>query len=231
VGIFASEDVGRTWVAVNQQHWPQPLALDPSKNGRLFMGGSYSILRSEDYGATWEFVFGSADFRGGGIGSISVSAVGTGRVWAGGQTAFEPGVILRSENGGSTWDVVLVPTVVNIVLSDGVSASRVWAGIGGGGVYRSDDAGRTWRNALPAKVSAHELLFLDDVLYAVGRETGFAEGRGFRESLRVFRLDNPDGSWQQAATPELPAGLSAAVDQNGYLVIGTNGRGVWRFVP
>jgi len=230
-GIFASEDAGRTWAAVNQQYWPWSLALDPGKNGRLFMGGSYSVLRSEDYGATWEFVFGSADSRGGGIGSITVSAAGAGRVWAGGQTAFEAGVVLLSENGGSAWDVVLARGPVNVVLSDPVSGSRVWAGIGGGGVDRSDDAGRTWRNSLAAKVWVHELVFLDDLLYAVGRETSFVEGQGFREPLRLFRLDSPDGGWQEVATPELPAGLSATVDQNGYLVIGTNGGGVWRFVP
>jgi len=232
VGIFASDDGGRTWVAVNEQYWPRSLALDPGKNGRIFMGGSYSILRSEDNGATWEFVFGSADDRGAGIGSITVSSAGDGQVWAGGESALGAGVVLRSENGGETWEVVFpVGAAVNVILSDPVSASRVWAGIGGGGVRRSDDAGRNWRKSLAAEVWVYELVFLDDLLYAVGRETSFVEGQGFRERLRLFRLESPDGGWQEVGTPELPGGLSAVVDQNGYLVIGTDGGGVWRLIP
>lgn len=238
--VFASNDQGATWVpwdgglaaANDNRFWAYSLAQDPAVPNRLFMGSSYSILRSDDGGASWTFVFGSEDSWGQGIHSISVGPDGTGQVWAGGQSALGVAPIFRSEDHGTTWEVGFPANrsefAVRSVLGDPSTPGRVWAGltgsVEGASVIRSDDGGSSWTPSLSAGIPVYDLVVHTGIVYAVGRD--FTDTGNDR--LAVFRHEGHD-TWVQISTPSSArGGLAATVTEVGELIVGTAGSGVWR---
>lgn len=238
--VFATEDGGTTWrpwdggVAASDgyQFWAFSLAADPVAPSLLFMGGGYSILKSEDGGRNWRFVWGGKDQFGGGIGTIGVSQQGDGRVWAGGQTAFDAAVLVRSADHGDTWTDALPlgaqSSLLEVVVGDLERPGHVWAAFGGAGVWRSDDGGTNWERSLDVNVYVHALVFLGGALYAVSRELMQLPDDQLGEKLRVFRFRS---GWDELIVPAAHGGLSAIVDRNGHLVVGTSASGVWRLIP
>jgi len=56
------------------------------------------------------------------------------------------GMLYRTENGGSNWTIVNAPTEVRSIHYDQKNPNNVWAA--GTKVYKSEDAGKTWRALL-----------------------------------------------------------------------------------
>src|SRR5437588_10069634 len=54
-------------------------------------------------------------------------------------------LVLRGENGSWKAEQRVVGTAVRCLASDPAQPQRVWSGTSGAGVWRSDDAGRSWR--------------------------------------------------------------------------------------
>ena len=240
--VFATMDGGENWVAwdgglasqYENRFWAYSLTVDPRESDRLYMGASYSILRSDDEGRTWNFLYGGFDWNGLGIKSIAVSPTGTGAVWASGLSSLGVGPVFRSLDFGNTWDVLFpaghseIP--INAVLIDPDKAERIWIGAGGridgGAVLWSDDQGDTWTPSLREPVQVWALLATSDAMYAIAREFGEPPAE---EWLRVYRRKNNGTTWDPIPTPAVHGGISATVDLGGNLVVGTAGSGVWRF--
>ena len=175
-GIYKSTDAGRTWTHLGLRDGYQipSLIVDPRDPNRVFaavLGHPYGpneergVLRSTDGGATWEKVLYTDENTGAFEVAFDPSnpqhvyAV----LWSGRQTPWEGGTILQPRNnglyhstdGGSTWQKIGagLPAAEQGVgrIGLGMSASeprRLYAVVGasqGGGLYRSDDAGLTWR--------------------------------------------------------------------------------------
>ncbi len=247
--VFATEDGGETWVpsdgglasSVGGYFWAHSLGLDPNNADRVYMGGPYSLLRSDDGGSTWEFVYGNSDQIGLGIRSISVSPHADRSVWAGGQSSLGVGPIFRSLDSGASWDVLFPAprheVAIEAVLVDHQRQNRVWAGllgtVDGGSVLYSDDRGETWETSLREPLQTPALVYINETLYAVTRqfvESDLTTGRPYYR-LRLFHLQDGSDSWQSIPAPESWGGWSATADENGDLIVGTMGSGVWRYSP
>jgi len=170
--IAASHDRGATWEVIFQpREGVQAMAVDPSDPSRLFaaVGGDSSrhkaIYRSRDSGATWTEVFTfpeegtravssllvvPATAQGGGPAAPSAVLAGLGAPPP--AHAAGTGVLFRSLDGGTTWELAdddlpradPAPIGVTDLALDPDDPSVVWAATSGAGAYRSDDRGATW---------------------------------------------------------------------------------------
>jgi photosystem II stability/assembly factor-like uncharacterized protein len=129
-----------------------------------------------------------------------------------------PAGFFRSADAGRTWEKVDVPgittfseinkgpTRVTQILFDPVDAGTMWAGVEIGGIYRSDDRGRSWKFLVQGLVSGdvHGLAVVRNraggksVLATTNKGLHRSEDNG--ETWSVQKLDSP---WQytRAITP------------------------------
>lgn len=245
--LFSSADRGLTWQAADgglaarngNRAWAWSILADASNPDRLLMGTSAPILRSDDGGGTWSYVWLEQDMSGGGVYAIAQSPAAPGRVWAGGESALFTGFVLRSEDFGRTWSwsdpTPLYDNIVWAVLPDPSTPQRVFIGVFGG-VMRSLDGGASWASSLawlPGQV--HGLVESRGIVYALANENlrPPLSGTGPADSdLGLYRTTDGGATWDWLPVPTGVRGAWAgAADSRGRLVIGTGGSGVWRVSP
>ncbi|MGH7731999.1 MAG: WD40/YVTN/BNR-like repeat-containing protein [Candidatus Eiseniibacteriota bacterium] len=161
-GIEKSTDAGLSWHRVAEQCVVR--FVDVAPNGVLWAGGetcvfSAIMFRSADLGESWEL----SDLAGPGEGDNSCYG-----------TAFDPadpsvvlvggeGRVFRTTNGGASWHTVTSPNPFYYIFG---MASRAFPPLrlyaGGAGfpmqnvvLYRSDDAGLTWREIIHDSDARH----------------------------------------------------------------------------
>jgi hypothetical protein len=214
------------WVALTDQQLPalsiNSIAISPLDANTIFAGtgstssfssnGSpgFGVARSTDGGATWSVLAG-ATFTGRRINSIVPTARTTGGL--AGQvvlaaTLLDGGGVYRSTNGGTSFVRVsgsagLPNAGASSLVPDPSTNGRLYAGVpgGGGGVFRSDDAGATWaavNSGLTGIASSSRILL------AVGRQTGVVyamviDGNGVLSG--VFRSANAGATWTAMGVP------------------------------
>ncbi|HEV8264955.1 MAG TPA: hypothetical protein VGQ06_08375 [Gemmatimonadales bacterium] len=174
-GIYKSTDGGQTWRHLGLQDGQQipMIIVDPRDPNRVFaavLGHPYGpnpergIFRSTDGGATWDKVLykdentGGMDLAFDPANPQTVLAV----LWSARQAPWEAGWVLSANNGlykstdgGTTWRQITTGLpgaqdgLGRIGLGTSVSEpARMYAVVGarsGGGLYRSDDGGESWR--------------------------------------------------------------------------------------
>lgn len=176
-GLFKSTDAGRTWTHLglrDAQQIPE-IVVDPRNPDRLFvavLGHPYGpneergIFRSLDGGRTFEKVLykdantGGTDLAMDPADPNTLYAV----LWEQRQGPWENAVwtgpnsgLFKSEDGGTTWRPLTngLPTFAEGLGRIGVTVApsdrrRLYAAVDAGrngGIFRSDDAGETWRRA------------------------------------------------------------------------------------
>jgi photosystem II stability/assembly factor-like uncharacterized protein len=139
VGFVRSEDVGRTWTTLASTLRTQFIAeFDFSADARVIYANvrdGFSILKSIDGGETWVTI------RSPGNGPVAVSPVDPNIV-----LFDENGTLHRSVNGLATWSVVVRSAKRFDDIGFAPSApSVVYAATEGYDVYRSEDAGASFR--------------------------------------------------------------------------------------
>jgi photosystem II stability/assembly factor-like uncharacterized protein len=191
-GIYKSTDAGKTWVHLGLNNVQQigGLAIDPTNENRLFvaaLGHPYGpntergVYRTLDGGKSWEKVL----YKDENTGAVQVtidpknSNIIYADLWAGRQGPWENGAwngpesgLFKSTDGGTTWKKLTagLPTTQQGLGRIGFAiaptdANRMYATVESpqlGGVYRSDDAGESWK------------LLTNDNRY-FGRSSDFAE--------------------------------------------------------
>ena len=174
-GVYRSTDEGATWTNVGLRNGLQigGLAVDPSNEKRLFaavLGHPYGpneergVYRTLDGGATWERVL----YKDENTGAIQVTIdpknplVVYADLWANRLAPWENGTwggpgsgLFKSTDGGTTWTKLTkgLPTFAQGLGRIGFCISpadprRLYATVDAterGGIYRSDDAGDSWR--------------------------------------------------------------------------------------
>jgi photosystem II stability/assembly factor-like uncharacterized protein len=209
VNFFRSTDRGRTWTARSI-----PMGEDgagfcsmAAAGGGVLLAGANTrggILRSEDYGETWTTVHTVT-----GRGDLwdvprATFAPGNPNVAWGAIFGFvEPGYLVRSADGGRTWQQAASIIGVNPWAIEVDAQGRVFVGAwgeGAPGAYVSEDGGASWR-VLPLPVR-------DPQQYAItwmvrNGPAGLFIGD---EQYGAFRLDGFGTA--APASPPAPAGLT-----------------------
>jgi photosystem II stability/assembly factor-like uncharacterized protein len=150
-------------------------------------------------------------------------------LWLGG----EPAVLFRSDDSGETWHVneaVLGhPTrdkwapgagglITHSITLDPADAKRLWIGISAAGVFRTDDAGASWR---PANRGTEACFLEDDRYPEVGQCVHKVlahpgrPGRLWQQNhCGVYRSDDGGESWERLDGNGLPSsfGFGLALD-------------------
>jgi len=158
--VLRSLDAGLTWQIARLES-PAPLitSLDVSPNftrdGLLLAGTMQDgIFLSTDRGVTWQgWNFGLYDSN---INALSFPADFTGEqaILAGAQSG-----VFVSVNGGRSWRDLDFPITAGPVVSVAVSVDQTfYAGTESRGLYRSEDAGATWKRI---QTGAVEYILLD----------------------------------------------------------------------
>ncbi len=152
-GLFKSTDGGRTWQDVDypvRANEFQPARLAAGGEGTLLAAAGSAIERTADGGTTWVYLPNLP--RGFVVASLAVSPNfgADGIVLAGGD--YRQNQLLRSTDGGDTWQVVFDGSTVEgssdvnlIAFSPNFAADgEAYAWLLQGGLLHSTDAGRSW---------------------------------------------------------------------------------------
>jgi photosystem II stability/assembly factor-like uncharacterized protein len=175
-GIYKSTDAGKTWQNIGLKDGQQigGIAIDPTNDNIVFvavLGHPYGpntergVFRTIDGGKTWTRVL----YKDENTGAIQVTIdpnnpkIIYADLWAGRQGPWENGAwngtesgLYKSTDGGDTWKKLVtgLPTVAQGLGRIGFciapsNSNRLYATVDAGekgGIYRSDDAGETWKN-------------------------------------------------------------------------------------
>lgn len=213
-GIYKSSDDGLSWEQVFNDIM-NITVLESYENGYLFAGGPgniQGILRSKDFGQTWDtcYVFtnyGQEDLR-----AIDFSSDGT--IYAGTGNTFGPGGLYKSCNYGDTWEVLDVPALN--VLGIGIHPSGdIFAGSNSTGLYRYHYNTQQWSHDL-FNIGPRDFLFFgNDTIYV-----GCSDNPTFTPGI-LFSTDNGlTYNWSNSGM--LGNGSSVRellVDPSGYIYV------------
>jgi photosystem II stability/assembly factor-like uncharacterized protein len=174
-GVYKSTDAGKTWTNTGLRDGQQLSAVivDPKDPDRVFvavLGHPYGanaergVFRTTDGGKKWEKVLYKDEDTGAVALAFDPSDAKTvyAVLWASRQGPWENGAwqgkgsgLFKSTDGGSTWKSLTngLPTAADGLGRIGLDVSRsdpkrVYAIVDAprlGGIYRSDDAGETWK--------------------------------------------------------------------------------------
>ncbi len=174
-GLYRSRDNGDSWTPVNSGLTASAfrcIAPDPIYPGTILAGTEPGrLFRSEDDGLTWRELDGITQVpgyetwflpyspRAGAVRNVYAPPDSTGRIFA----SVEVGGLLRSEDGGETWTCqpVIDDEDIHHITGHPSEPDLLYAALGYaslthrwrddeehqfGGVARSRDGGKTWRN-------------------------------------------------------------------------------------
>jgi photosystem II stability/assembly factor-like uncharacterized protein len=197
LGVYRTEDGGKEW----NNYWlpfvPYKGAWDMSfvndREGYL-LGTQWMeqdpilLYRTIDGGLNWRAVFGSRSSVL--VGVLTIAFLDEGVGWAGG------GVIMKTTDGGQTWETQLDPAVVREFF---FLDEQCGFGVGGSSVVKTVDGGASWIDISPGDERVRDLRSA----YFFDVNTGWVIGLGHEvtEGSSVFQnsvlLETTDGgaSW------------------------------------
>ncbi len=155
-GMYKSVDSGASWNPAGTLPYPAAVAVDARNPALVYASAgtdfpqpasSGSIYRSQDGGQSWTAINNGlqANFYA----NILIADPATpARVYA--AKSFYGGGIYRSDDFGNSWTAIgtgLPDQVLKVLAIDPSHPSTLYAGPSSGGLYRSLDAGATWKMA------------------------------------------------------------------------------------
>lgn len=247
-GLHRITDAGATVEHLGfEERWVWGIARDPRDPETVYVGTEPPMLFvSTDGGGSFDAFDGLEDlpsrsawtffhdpFRAGHVHGIALHPDRPDRILAG----VEHGALVRSTDGGQTWDEALVGADVHRVAVHPTEPDRVYAATGTG-LARSEDGGTTWAEAPPLRGSyLHALVFhpedparmyvyADDEDNPVHRSddggetwTGVADGLPAARPADPLRLHPTD--------PETVVYAGDAADDGSHLHASTDGGETW----
>ncbi len=240
-GILETDDGGASWrrLPTPPDTYVRSLTVNPRWPDRFFASGYRStgghtsdvemtFSRSGDGGRTWFHRVFSGSY---GVFGTSVACDEAETVlYEGGRADFWPradaaGLLFRSRDRGLTWSPVATGIFarsgygVNDVAVDRTRPARLWVATAGQGIFRSDDGGDSWRQALPGiGVTAIAADRSNPALLFAATERG------------VYRSGDGGLSWTPLSRG-WPAGLAATTlswsPEPRTLTAGSDGGGLW----
>lgn len=239
-GVFTSTDGGDTWQRVGTGViGPNPalgrigVAIDPQSPDTIYViasghvGGHAGFYKSTNFGTVFvplvvpdQAGLSGAFVYGWWFGRVWVDPRKSNEVWTAGLD------LLRSTNGGQTFATSSAGMHVDqhAMAWDPRIENRVWAG-NDGGVYRSDDGGRTW---VPAKVqpylqpNALDVSEQDPSRVVIGMQDN-GEARNYATAKREWTAFGPGGDGQRVLINPKNKNIVYACGQNGACQVSTDG--------
>ena len=220
--LAVTTDGGRNWspIELSTDKDINEIYFRNDDNGYLVAGRK--LFTTSDGGSRWQEtqIYGSTDFRGGIPELLSIRFADKKRGLAIGSVLSKDGevvldsLVMRTEDGGDTWQRVAVPVRAELFHLDYNGSSRGWIVGDKGTILATTDSGKTWQ---PQRSGTDRALFNVDFRddsegYAVG-------GRG-----TILRTENGGATWQKVPTsfPGTFKRVDFADDKNGWIV-GLNG--------
>ena len=215
--LASTRDGGVTWRThtLNTSEDINEIYFRNEKNGYLVAGRKMFI--TNDAGATWRetVIFRQADFRNGTPEFLSIRFADKRRGLVVGSVLNRAGavidsLVMRTENGGETWQRVTVPSKGELFHLDYNGSSHGWI-VGDDGVILSTvDGGNTWilQNS-KTRLALFNVDFRDD-------EEGYVVG----EKGTILRTENGGLTWERVTTNNLVnfMRVNFADDKNGWIV-------------
>ncbi len=215
--LASTTDGGRTW-----KTFPLGTSEDISeiyfrneKNGYLVAGRK--MYETSDSGRMWRetVIYRAADFKNGTPEFLSIRFADKNRGLVVGSVLNRSGsvvdsLVMRTRDGGATWQRVLVPSKFELFHLDYNGSSHGWIVGDEGVILATVDGGDTWilQNS-KTKLALHNVDFRDD-------KEGYAVG----EKGIILRTENGGLNWQRVITPSLVTLMRVdfADDKNGWIV-------------
>lgn len=183
-GLWKSTDGGGSWRQLGkglpESNIVRMLIVDPQHPDTLYMFANAGGFKSTDSGENW-MPFG-ASLASAGPQNLTMDPISPRTLYAGtGRGLF------ISTDGAKTWDSISTGLPPYIVQGVAVHTSRpdvMWAGTAGGGIYKTTDGGKSWRdsNAGFAESSAE-------------RVWGSPSGMMFAQTDRGLYRSDGKGGW------------------------------------
>ncbi len=178
-GIFKSNDNGNTWYEIyySSGNITNIISLP---NGYIFAGGVdnlHGIIRSMDFGETWDTVHVFTNYGQENLEALAVSDEGN--VWAGTHNIFGQGSIWFTTDLGDTWTELNSPCNYTQVFSLACHPQGdLFAGFHGEGLYRYNFASQQWTALYNPWVTPRDILIIGDNKIFVGLEQDPNGGKG-----------------------------------------------------
>jgi len=227
-GVFRSTDDGVSWRQTNNGLTTISInSIATDLSGGIYVGGYGVLFKSTDAGANW--VRASQGITDTKVNSIICGADGT--LYAG----TSPAGIFRSTDGGSTWSQAnngLTNTNVTSLATTGDGG--ILAGTSGSGVYRSSDRADSWSQLGGIlREDSVSLVAVNSVgkIFAVttSRWIYYSDSSSHSTSVMtshsVYYSTDNGATWSNVDSTETDVQV-LAFDTSGYLLGGTNGKGV-----
>ncbi|GCE15899.1 VPS10 domain-containing protein [Tengunoibacter tsumagoiensis] len=239
-----SSDYNVESIALSQSHKKEVIVASGNDSGTVDTGQG-RILRSNDGGRTWKssaqhfWMQGNGDARQG-TERLAIDPVNNKIVYFGSRAQG----LWISKDEGATWTQVPLTSVpagtspagVEFVRVDptgpvvhGIS-TRVYASVAGQGLYRSDDAGATWRQIVNSTDLAFTSVIASDQTLYVGFVSSIRRYNPIKDSWTDISPRTGNNSWQVAVSPVDPNFLFAAPGglSSGNLFRSTDGGVTWQ---
>lgn len=145
-GVFRSADGADSWqprtVGMEKQDHVQVVEVDPANGQKLFAGTGGSIFRSANAGGSW--TVSASGLFGLRCQALSATAARPGRVIVGCGTGAYGAGVYRSDDWGTTWELIGVGNEYVDTVACGWADPDLYFGTSGNGIFRTLDGGATW---------------------------------------------------------------------------------------
>jgi photosystem II stability/assembly factor-like uncharacterized protein len=190
-GIYKSMDSGKNWNEVyiggSTSLFPF-IIIDPNNPSNIYVRHFEYLMKSSDGGKKWAFIGNFSGEHGPELNYLAIDPLQTNILYA---SIFDSnhiydGIILKSINGGETWQWLKngLPenSMVMDLAIDYTQNNVIYAGTWGNGVYKSIDGGENWiainKGLLKSKISSLRIDPLTPSIIYVG-----TSGEGIYKSI------------------------------------------------
>jgi photosystem II stability/assembly factor-like uncharacterized protein len=200
--VAASHDGGLTWEVLSKQTNPDwKLAVRPGLPQVFYACSSVGVFSSSDGGRTWSTLLAARNDRC----DLALDPAAPGTLYVVTNDFFiSPGpaaTLRKSRDGGLTWETIqTVADHVDTLAVDSKRPARLYAGLGKGGVLKSEDGGAHWTVQAAGLLATRVADVAVDPAHA-GTLYAAAEGG-------IFRSGDGGATWT-AAGKGLPANAGA----------------------